>query len=127
MVESRSSSFWEMTRISDCRVSDAAACCACVLQRFRNSSEHEAKSASMVDLVSPTDWPWAWGSARAWLIKLETASFAFSESDLWAVSMPTSRPAKTDWRFSRVFTVRATSAKNPATLCPCSSAPARGS
>eukprot|EP00975_Prorocentrum_lima_P036875 7760462-Prorocentrum_lima.AAC.1 len=60
----------------------------------------------MADLVSPTDWPWAWNSARAWPIRLETASLALSESDLWAVSTPTSRPAKTDWRSRRVFTVR---------------------
>eukprot|EP00969_Alexandrium_andersonii_P271106 11982390-Alexandrium_andersonii.AAC.1 len=44
----------------------------------------------MADRVSPTDWPWAWNSARAWLIRLETAPLAFSESDRWAASTPTS-------------------------------------
>eukprot|EP00969_Alexandrium_andersonii_P022420 981495-Alexandrium_andersonii.AAC.1 len=78
----------------------------------------------MADLVSPTELPWAWNSARAWPIRFETASLAFSERDRWAASTPTSRPAKTDWRSNRVLTVLVTSARSPATLCPCSSAPA---
>eukprot|EP00969_Alexandrium_andersonii_P038522 1688123-Alexandrium_andersonii.AAC.1 len=35
--------------------------------------------------------------------------------------MPTSLPANADWRSNRVLTVRATSARKPATLPPCSS------
>eukprot|EP00969_Alexandrium_andersonii_P181518 8021643-Alexandrium_andersonii.AAC.1 len=39
----------------------------------------------------------------------------------WEASSPTSLPTNADWRSDRALTVRATSARKPATRRPCSS------
>eukprot|EP00969_Alexandrium_andersonii_P029315 1279908-Alexandrium_andersonii.AAC.1 len=59
MEESRSSSFWLSVRTSDLRPSAAEACWVWELRMLWNSPEQEAKRASMADLVSLTELPWA--------------------------------------------------------------------
>eukprot|EP00969_Alexandrium_andersonii_P112260 4959082-Alexandrium_andersonii.AAC.1 len=54
-------------------------------------------------------------------MRLVTAAWAPSDSERREVSTPMSLPANAAWRSSRVFTARATSARNSAIRRPCTS------